>query len=126
MVTFAEVRELALALPKATEGTSYGSPAFKVRGKLFARLRKEGDVLVVKADSDLRDALMQMAPDIYFITPHYEKWPFVLVRLPNMEREELRERLVESWQMSAPKRLLATFEAETNKKPTLADTPDAE
>jgi hypothetical protein len=37
--SFDTVRQLALALPEVTEGTSYGTPAFHVRGKLLARLR---------------------------------------------------------------------------------------
>jgi len=129
MLTFAEVRALALALPEATEGASYGTPAFKVRGKLFARLRDDGDILVVKVDGDLRDALIQITPDIYFITPHYEAWyseawRYVLVRLPNIDHDELRERLNESWQMSAPKRLHTAFAAGANSKPVPHDRAD--
>jgi len=111
MVTFAAVQELALALPEAEQGTSYGTPAFKVRGTLFARLREEGDVLVVKVDIDYREALTRSEPDTYFITPHYEKYPYVLVRLTNVEIEDLRELLTNAWRMSAPKRLAARFEA---------------
>ena len=40
MVTYGIVREMALALPNVEEGTSYGTPALKIRGKLFVRLRK--------------------------------------------------------------------------------------
>ncbi len=123
MVTFAEVRELALALPSAEEGTSYGTPAFKVRGTLFARLREEGDVLVVKVDSDYRDALVRSAPDTYFITPHYEKSPMVLMRLSNVNREELGELLTDSWRISAPKRLVATFNAEAEMRPPPGPLP---
>ncbi len=54
MVTFETVRRLALALPAAEESTSYGTPAFKVGGKLFARLREDHD-LVVKIDVGHRD-----------------------------------------------------------------------
>ncbi len=111
MVTFAAVQELALALPEAEQGTSYGTPAFKVRGTLFARLREEGDVLVVKVDFDYREALTRSEPDTYFITPHYEKYPYVLVRLVNVDIEDLRKLLTNAWRMSAPKRLAARFEA---------------
>lgn len=110
MVTFAAVQELALALPEAGQSTSYGTPAFKVRGTLFARLREQ-DVLVVKVDIDYREALTRSEPDTYFITPHYEKYPYVLVRLTNVEIEDLRELLTDAWRMSAPKRLAARFEA---------------
>jgi hypothetical protein len=42
-----DVRRLALALPAATEKPSYGTPGFRVRDRLLARIREERDVLVV-------------------------------------------------------------------------------
>ena len=110
MVRFDVVRELALALPESEETTSYGTPAFKVRQKLFARLREEGDVLVVKVERDERAALIESEPDVYFFTPHYENYGFVLVRLDAVERDELREILTESWRLAAPKRLAAELD----------------
>ena len=113
MPTLDTVRRFALALPEATEGTSYGTPAFKVRGKLFARLRDGGDgggeVLVVKADFGDQEALLQLQPEVYFLTPHYVGYPCVLVRLARIEEEELRERLIAAWRYCAPKRLAASF-----------------
>jgi hypothetical protein len=47
MVTGDDVRRAALALPETTEKLSYGTPGFRVKDKLFARIREEGDVLVV-------------------------------------------------------------------------------
>ena len=108
------MRRFALALPEAAEGTSYGTPAFKVRGKLFARLREQGDdrgdVLVVKADIGDQEALLQLQPEVYFLTPHYVGYPCVLVRLAQIEEEELRQRLVAAWRYCAPKRLAASFD----------------
>ena len=105
MVSFDVVRELALELPESKETTSYGSPAFKVRKKMFARMREEGDVLVVKVDRDERDALIESEPEVYFVTPHYENYGYVLVRLDAVERDELREILIDSWRLAAPRRL---------------------
>lgn len=110
MATFETARQLALALPEVEEGTSYGAPAFKVRGKLFARLREEG-VLVVKVDLGYQEALLRTEPDTYFITPHYAGYPYVLVRLARVDREELRGLLAEAWRLSAPKRLVADLAA---------------
>jgi len=42
-VTYETVRQIALTLPGAEEGTSYGTPACKVKGKLFARLHQDDD-----------------------------------------------------------------------------------
>jgi len=110
-VTFAAVRKLALALPGVEEGTSYRTPAFKVRGKLIARLREDGETLVVKVGFELRDFLMNADPETFYITDHYRGYPAVLVRLPLVDRARLREVLEEAWKHSAPKTLLAAHES---------------
>ncbi len=97
MVTFETVRELALKLPEVVETTSYGTPSFKVRRKMIARLREEGDVLVVKIDHADKDFLIRSRPDRYFTTPHYDGYPAVLVRLRAVGRKELSDLLTAAW-----------------------------
>ena len=111
-VTVATVRRLSLALPGVQEGTSYGTPAWKVRGKLFARLHQNGEDLVVKVDFDERDFLMKADPKVFHITDHYTNYEMVLVRLDTVTAPQLRERIEISWRRSAPKRLLAELEAQ--------------
>ena len=106
MVTFATARKLALALPETAEGVSFGTPSFKVAGKLFARLRDDG-ALVVKADPGHRDALIANWPDVYYITPHYQDYPYVLVRLAAVAEAELADLLADAWALAAPRRLVA-------------------
>jgi hypothetical protein len=50
-------KALGLELPDTVEGTSYGTPALKVRDKMFARLREDGETLVVWTDFLEREAL---------------------------------------------------------------------
>jgi hypothetical protein len=111
VVTFERVRALALALPSAEEGVAYGTPAFKVRGKLFARLREDG-TLMVKTELGRREALIQTEPDRYFTTPHYANHPSVLVRLEHADESDLADLLTDAWLMMAPKRLRASFVAD--------------
>ena len=107
-VTWETVRQLALALPGAEEGTSYGTPAFRVHGgKLFARLKEDGETIVVFIDMIEREILMGAKPETFFITDHYRNWPAMLVRLATVEVAELSDLLEESWRRGAPKRLLA-------------------
>ena len=80
-VTFDTVRKIALSLENVEEGTSYGTAAFKVRDALFLRLKEDGDSLVVRADFEQRDALIAEDPGTYYITDHYSKYEWVLVRL---------------------------------------------
>jgi hypothetical protein len=105
-VTFETVRQIALALPGVEEGTSYGTPAFRVHKKFFVRLREDGETLVVKVGFDAQEILMRSNPDVFFITDHYAGYPHVLVRLPAVDPDELREVLEQAWRLNAPKRLI--------------------
>ena len=111
VATLKQLRQLALALPGAEEYTSYGTPAFRVRKKLFARLLPEGDAVVVKVDLGDRDLLVEGDPDKFAVTPHYQNYPMVIVRFGRLTRAELRDVLTEAWRYTAPPRLVAEFEA---------------
>ena len=110
MATVDDVRRLALGLPETSEKPCYGTPGFYVRKHLFARIRSDDETLVVKVDMGERELLMGAEPDVFFVTDHYRDWPYVLVRIPAIEPDELAEVLTDSWLIVAPKRLAATLE----------------
>lgn len=101
------VRKLALALPGVEEGTSYGTPAWRVRKKLLARLREDGTTLVLASHWEERDELCEASPERFFVTDHYRDHPYVLVRLPAVDRATLARLLEGAWRRHAPRRLLA-------------------
>jgi hypothetical protein len=112
MVSEDDVRRIALALPETAEGPCYGTPGFRVKGKLFARIREEGDVLVVfVADEGEKAALIASDPDVFFTLPHYDGHASVLVRMGVVDEDELTELLTDAWRLRAPKRLAAQFDA---------------
>jgi len=90
---FETVRELGLALPDVTEGTAYGAPALKLRGKLLACIpvdkSAEAQCVAVRIGLAHRAELLQLHPAIYYITDHYEPYPDVLVRLSKISRAQL-------------------------------------
>ncbi len=101
-----------MSLPATTEKPSYGTPGFRVRDKLFARMRPEGDSVVVWcADLGEKEALIATEPDKFFSLPHYDGYPSVLVRLAALDVDEMTEVLTESWRLRAPARLLEEFDA---------------
>jgi hypothetical protein len=105
-VTFQMVRESALALPGVEDGTSYGTPALKVRGKLLARLKEDGESVVFRVGFDERDVLMRAKPRTFYITDHYKDYPAVLMRMPAATRADMANIVNLAWRFSAPKRLL--------------------
>jgi hypothetical protein len=92
-LAFGDVRKMALALEKVKESTSYGTPAFKIGGKLIARLREDGESLVVGTTFEEREEMMAADPETYYITDHYLKYPWVLVRLSRVHADALRDLL---------------------------------
>jgi len=92
-LTFKDVRKIALALDNVEESTSYGTPAFKINGKLVARLKEDGESLVVGTTFEEREEMMGAEPETYYITDHYLKYPWVLVRLSRVRSDTLRDLL---------------------------------
>ena len=100
-VSFDTVREIGLALPDVEEGTMYGSPALKVRGNLLTCLAvhksAEPETLAVRIDFDQRAGLLAEEPETYYLTDHYVNHPLVLVRLPRIRIDQLRDLLGSAW-----------------------------
>jgi hypothetical protein len=123
MATMADLDELALAMPEAVKEVSDdGRPTYSVHGKMFCfhrGRRKDAvdpvtgefldDVLVFRVDGlDAKDLLLGDNRGIYFTTPHWDGYASVLVRirdLARLERDELRELVIDAWLTRAQKRL---------------------
>ena len=103
-VTFDTVREISQTLPGAEESTSYRTPAFKVKGKLFARQHQDGESLVIAVDFAAREEMMNAAPEKFYITDHYLNYPYMLVRMSKVNADELRDLLMGAWRRVAGKR----------------------
>ncbi|MFG1944564.1 MmcQ/YjbR family DNA-binding protein [Nonomuraea sp. NPDC048826] len=111
MATEDDVRRLALALPETGEKLMYGTPAFYVRGRWFARMKEEPDVIGLPvAGEEEKLELVAARPEAFFTTPHYDGYAVVLVRLPEVDTEELGELLTDAWRLRAPKRVVAAFD----------------
>lgn len=110
MTTFDEVADRAMTLPGIERSTSYGTPALKVRGKGLARLREDGESLAIKTRE--KEALLASDPETYFTTRHYDGYPYVLLRLPVADLDEVAELIEDAWREVAPKKLVAGYDAE--------------
>jgi len=103
-VIFDDVRKIALGWPEVEDGTSYGTPALKVRKKLLARLKEDGDSLVMPGvPQDERDMLVERAPELFYVTDHYRDYPMVLIRLSRASRGDVEPLLQRHWRTLASK-----------------------
>lgn len=95
---------LARHLPQVEVSTWYGTPALKVAGKGFVRVKEPG-CLVVMCPLDLKEALIEAKPRLYYETAHYRGWPAMLVHMDVIDDERLKDRLECAWAEKAPAKL---------------------
>jgi hypothetical protein len=120
MVGWDEVRELALAMPEATEAVSYGVPHWRVRNRGFVweRPLRRLDLEFLRLDDQpwpvlgarvedeaVKFALVEEDPEVFFTTPHFDGWSAILIRLDTITRRRLEEVVADAWLAVAPKRL---------------------
>ncbi len=125
-----DLDELALAMPQATKEVSDdGRPSYLVHGKTFCFHRgrrpdaidpatgeRMEDVLMFRvADLDVKELLLSDDRGVFFTTPHFDGYAAVLVRIPDLarlDRDELRDTVVEAWLSRAQKRIAKAWLAE--------------
>ncbi len=130
MATMTDLDELALGLPETTKEVSdEGRPAYLVHGKAYCLHRSRrrdavdpdtgerlDDVLMFRVpDLETKELLLSDARDVYFTTPHFDGYPAVLVRIPELERldrDELHDLVAEAWLTRAKKRIARAWLAE--------------
>jgi len=114
-MTFRSVRAIGLRLPGVEEGTMYGAPALKLGKKWIACIAShksaEPGTLVVWTSFEQRDALIEEAPDTYYVKEHYRAYPVVLIRLSNASPDAMRDLL------GAAHRLVSAAEDKQTKTP---------
>jgi len=112
-MTFDDIRKIALLWPEVEDGTSYGTPALKVRKKMLVRLREDGDSLVVPGvPQDEREMLIERQPKIFYFTDHYRDYPMVLIRLSKAKRRDVEPLLRRHWRALASRAAVREYDAQ--------------
>lgn len=93
-LSLATIRCTVSALPGVEEGTSYGTPAWRHKGKLLARLHQDGKSIVLKVGNETRDHLLQADPQTFFVTDHYIGYPTVLAHIDRLTAADLKKLLL--------------------------------
>ena len=113
MLSWDDVVAIGTRFPDVEEGTCFGTPALRVKGKFMCRLRTDPDALVVRVvDRADAEALLLGQPDVFFSTPHYDGHAYVLVRLDAVQPDALAELLEDAWRLRVSKRAQAAYDAE--------------
>ena len=102
-MTWDELAAMGLELPATSIGTAYGTPAVLVKGKGFCRVKEDGETVVFMTGSNAeQQLLLELNPDLCFITDHYRGGQAILARLANLTPADARARLKQGWEHRAP------------------------
>jgi hypothetical protein len=105
---------IAQALPATEVSTWYRTPALKVAGKGFARLRTEAEGgLMLMCSLDEKARLLESGDPAYYTTPHYDGYGAIIVNLAAIERDALNELITQAWRIKAPARIRTAFDLRT-------------
>ena len=75
-----------------------------MRKKLLARLKEDGDSLVIPGvPQDEREMLVESQPKLFYFTDHYRDYPIVLLRLSKAKRAAVEPLLRRHWRTLASK-----------------------
>lgn len=111
-MTWQQLCAHAARIPGVEQGTCYGTPALYVRKRFLARLKEDGDSVVVKVgDFADRDVLLEADPRAFYLTDHYRPYPTILMRLAQVPEGLAVKVLEQAWRRAAPRRLVAAHEA---------------
>ncbi|MCI0391096.1 MAG: MmcQ/YjbR family DNA-binding protein [Acidobacteria bacterium] len=105
---------MCLALPEVEEKEAWGSPTFRVKGKMFAMYlnNHHGDgrvALWLNAPPGVQAVLVEAEPEKFFVPPYQGTRGWIGVNLDRNSDAEIEFHVRQAWRLSAPKKLLQEF-----------------
>ncbi len=110
-MTLGDVRAFAIGLPRTTEAFVRGRVKFRVGRIVYLAFSKDETVMGFAFPKDWRNALVDSEPDTFMLPEQSDlRYNWVLVRLSSIDADEMRELVLDAWQMVVPKRLAEEYE----------------
>lgn len=108
MTTIDAVRELALSLPRTTEGLVRDSVRFRVGRIVYLAFSDDETLMGFAFPKDEREALVQSEPEKFRMPRTSDlRYNWVVAQLDALDDDEMRELVQDAWRMVVPKRLAA-------------------
>ena len=104
MVTVADVRALALTLPRTTEHLIRDRVKFRVGAIVYVAFSRDETTMGFGYPKDERDALVASDPETYFLPGESDlRFHWVCCHLDRLDHDEMTELVCEAWRMVVPK-----------------------
>ena len=116
-MTIDELRAFCLSLPEAHEQETWGDAehagdvTFRVKGKIFAITGPQGGSVSIRTSTDQQAELLDTFPGVFRSAPYTGRFGWVVVDLDAADDELLRGILEGAWRRTAPKAVVAAYDA---------------
>ncbi len=110
MVTVAEVRAVALALPRTEEHLIRDWVKFRVGRIVYATVSPDETIMGFGFPRDERPALIAAEPERFFLhRPSDQRFQWIDAWMHTIGPDEMREFVTDAWRMVVPKRVAAAL-----------------
>jgi hypothetical protein len=108
MVTVADVRAVALSLPRTEEHLIHDRVKFRVGRIVYAALSRDETILGFGFPREERAALITAEPDRFLLERASDmRYQWIDARMDTLSAAEMREFFTDAWRMVVPKRVAA-------------------
>jgi hypothetical protein len=108
VITVADVRPIALSLPRSYEAVVADRIKFRVGRLVYLAFSRDETVMGFGFPKEERAALVASEPEKFSLPrPSEMRYNWVQVRLDSIELDELRELVIDAWRMCVPKSVAA-------------------
>ena len=92
MITRAQGWKIALAIPGTKEVLWFRKPAVFLHDQFLTKVHDKEEAMTLRVSSmEMRDMMLEVEPELFYITDHYRNFPFVLARLSALTPKTLKE-----------------------------------
>jgi hypothetical protein len=108
MITAADVRAIALSLPRSEEHLIRDYIKFRVGKIVYASISPDEQTMGFGFPKDQRDALIASEP-AKFLLPRTSdlRYQWICARMAVLGADEMRELIIDAWRMCVPKKVAA-------------------
>jgi hypothetical protein len=109
-VTLADVRSVAVGLPRSYEAFVQGRVKFRVGRIVYLAFSRDETMMGFAFPKEWREALVETEPEKFLLPkPADLRYNWAVVRLAAIDADEMRELVLDAWAMVVPKSVAEAY-----------------
>jgi hypothetical protein len=108
VITAADVRAVAMSLPRTSEHLIRDYVKFRVGKIVYASVSPDETMIGFGFPKEEREAMIASRPDV-FVMPRLsdQRYQWIVARMAALGKDEMTELIIDAWRMVVPKKVAA-------------------